>query len=87
MPMEAHAPAGSLGFAGSGFGGGFAGEGGTTQVSVGKVAVVDVPTSIPQQEQGSSGAEFNVVGMCEDGQDGGHSEILPSAKGFDQSGR
>ena len=53
-------------------------RGGTSQVSVGKVAVVDVPTSIPQQEQGSSGAEFNVVGMCEDGQDGGHGEIVPA---------
>jgi hypothetical protein len=85
--MEAHASTRSLGFSGSGFGGGFAGEGRAPEISVGEVAVMNIPPPITQQQQGSSGAEFNVVGMCEDGQDGGHSEILPSAKGFDQSGR
>jgi len=84
MPLEVHDPARSLGFAGPGFGGGFAGQCGTSQVAIGEVAVMNIPPPITQQQQGSSGAEFNVVGMCEDGQDGGHGEIVPSAKGFGQ---
>jgi hypothetical protein len=78
MPLEVHDPARSLGFAGPGFGGGFAGEGRAPEISVGEVAVMNIPPPITQQQKGSSGAEFNVVGMCEDGQDGGHGEIVPA---------
>jgi len=86
VPLESHTPAGRLGLVGTGFGGDRSGEGRTSEVSVGEVAIVDIPPSITQQQQGSSGSEFDVVRMGKDGQDCRHCEILPSAMGFDQSG-